>query len=170
MKHLDHVQVTNLISATTNPRNRLLLTMCYEHGLRISECLALTPRRVHSGFLDTMPLKDGKITSQRLSPATAALWDVVVATLAPDTMIFGFSRQQAGIIFHQAAAKAGIALRLRQGIHTLRHSCAHRLLDLGAPLTVVQRKLGHRNISTTSIYLEADDNTVDGWSSKAFDS
>jgi integrase/recombinase XerD len=168
MKHLTHEQVTSLLAATTSTKARLLFSLCYEHGLRISEALALTPARVKAGYLNTRPLKDGKATSQQLSTATAELWAELTQTLAPNTRIFPFSRQWAAEIFHQAAERAGIALRLHQGIHTLRHSCAHNLLAAGAPLPVIQRKLGHKNISTTSVYLLADDATVDDWSRKAF--
>ena len=168
MKHLTHEQVIRLLAATDSPKARLLFSLCYEHGLRVSECLALTPVRVKAGYLDTRPLKDGKATSQQLSTATAELWAAQTATLAPNTRVFPFTRQWAAVLFHQTAERAGIALRLHQGIHTLRHSCAHNLLAAGAPLPVIQRKLGHKNISTTSIYLAADDATVDDWSRKAF--
>jgi integrase/recombinase XerC len=168
MKHLTHEQITNLIAAATSPRDRLLLTLCYEHGLRISEALALTPARVQRDFLCTRPLKDGRTTTQRLSASTAQLWASVTATLAPSALIFPFSRMWASVIFHRAAEAAGIQLAPRQGIHTLRHSCAHRLLDTGAGLTVVQRKLGHRSLASTGVYLEADDAAVDHASAKAF--
>jgi integrase/recombinase XerD len=168
MKHLSAVQVNALVNAAVTPQHRLLFSLCFEHGLRISEALALTPARVKGGYLNTRPLKDGKATSQQLSTATADLWADVTATLAPITRIFPFSRQWAAELFHRAAECAGIALRLHQGIHTLRHSCAHNLLAAGAPLPVIQRKLGHKNISTTSVYLVADDATVDDWSRRAF--
>jgi integrase/recombinase XerD len=168
MKHLSHAQVNALLAEIESAKERLLFTLCYEHGLRISEALALTPSRVRGGYLNTRPLKDGKVTSQQLSTAAAELWAEVTATLAPSTRIFPFSRQWAAELFHRAAERAGIALRLRQGVHTLRHSCAHNLLAAGAPLPVIQRKLGHKNISTTSVYLVADDATVDDWSKKAF--
>lgn len=168
MKHLNHGQVTRLLAEADSPKARLLFAMCYEHGLRVSEALALTPSRVRAGYLDTEPLKDGKPTSQQLSTATAELWAAQTATLAPNTRVFPFTRQWAAVLFHQTAERAGIALRLRQSIHTLRHSCAHNLLAAGAPLPVIQRKLGHKNIATTSIYLAADDATVDDWSRKAF--
>ncbi len=96
------------------------------------------------------------------------LWASVTATLAPSTLVFPFSRMWASVIFHRAAEAAGIQLAPRQGIHTLRHSCAHRLLDTGAGLTVVQRKLGHRSLASTGVYLEADDAAVDYASAKAF--
>lgn len=37
--------------------------------------------------------------------------------------------------------------------HSLRHTCASDVLELGAPITVVQRLLGHENLSTTATYL-----------------
>lgn len=168
MKHLSQTQVSALLEAADSPRTRLLFTLCYEHGLRISEALAMRPASVKDGFLNTKPLKDGKVTSQALSTGTAALWAKETANLTPSTLIFPFTRQWAAELFHKAAKAAGIALRLHQGIHTLRHSCAHHLLEAGAGLNVVQRKLGHKNIATTSVYLEADDSTVDDWSRKAF--
>src|SRR5208282_4937966 len=75
MKHLTHNQVEQLLGAADSEKTKLLFSLCYEHGLRVSECLALTPIRVKAGFLDTKPLKDGKATSQRLTAATAKLWE-----------------------------------------------------------------------------------------------
>jgi hypothetical protein len=82
-------------------------------------------------------------------------------------MIFPISRQWASVVFHKCAAKAKIELQLRQGIHSLRHSLAHHLLDAGAPLPVVQKSLRHRSIGSTGVYLEADGRDVDQWRAKA---
>ena len=40
-------------------------------------------------------------------------------------------------------------------VHSLRHSHAfHNVVDRGVPLPIVQKQLGHRNLKTTSVYLQ----------------
>jgi integrase len=167
MKHLSTTQVVALIAVADTDRNKLLFRLTYEHGLRISECLSLTRAHVRKGFLMIRGKKKGKRTDEKVSPATLALFESVTKTLAPNTLIFPFSRQWASAIFHRACHKAKIELQLRQGVHSLRHSLAHHLLDAGAPLPVVQKSLRHRSIGSTGVYLEADGRDVDQWRQKA---
>jgi integrase len=119
------------------------------------------------GYLQLKGKKNGKRADERLDPATAELWAKVTAHILPRTLVFPISRQWASVIFHRCAAKAHIDLQLRQGIHSLRHSLAHHLLDAGAPLPVVQKSLRHRSIGSTGVYLEADGVAVDAWRAKA---
>jgi integrase len=167
VKHLSREQVVKLIAATTGDRNRLLLMLTYEHGLRISETLSITRSHVRRGYLSIRGKKKGKRADERLSPATLALFEKVSANKLPHTLLFPFSRQWASSLFHRAAKKAGIELQLRQGVHTLRHSLAHHLLDEGAPLPVVQKALRHCSLSSTGVYLEADSGDVDSWRTRA---
>ena len=44
--------------------------------------------------------------------------------------------------------------------HTLRHSRAMEIYDSGIDLEVIQKLLGHKNISTTQIYAEVRDERV----------
>jgi site-specific recombinase XerD len=167
VKHLQVEQVQALRAAAETDRNKLFLTIIYEHGLRVSEALSLTRAHVRRGYLQIKGKKKGKRADEKVNPATLALFESVTKNLLPNTLIFPFSRQWGSELFHAAAAKAGIALQLRQGIHSLRHSLAHHLLDAGAPLPVVQKSLRHRSIGSTGVYLEADAASVDGWRSKA---
>ena len=51
--------------------------------------------------------------------------------------------------------KAGIratGIEKPASCHTLRHSCAVRLLLEGHDVSSVQELLGHRDVSTTSVY------------------
>ena len=102
-----------------------------------------------------------------MNPSTLALWEKVTEHLAPTTMPFPISRQFASELFHRTCDAAGIQLQLRQGIHSLRHSLGHHLLDQNAPLPVIQRALRHRSIGSTSVYIEADAASVDQWRAKA---
>jgi integrase len=170
MKHLTPEQIAILIVAPRKSRDRLLLTLCYEHGLRVSEALALTPGRLSGGYLRTDPLKSGNRSIQKLSFSTMQLISEVCANLHPKARIFQFSRQRASTIFHDAARACNLSLAPRQGIHTLRHSIAHHLLDNGAPLPIVQRKLGHKSLASTGQYLQPDDSDVDRWSAQTIKS
>ena len=40
-------------------------------------------------------------------------------------------------------------------VHTTRHSWAHQMDVLGAPVTLIQRRLGHTNVATTQRYLRS---------------
>jgi site-specific recombinase XerD len=102
-----------------------------------------------------------------MSPSTLQLWDKVTEHILPTTLVFPVSRQWCGMLFHRAASKAGIELQPRMGVHCLRHSVAHALLDAGAGLNVVQRALRHRSIGSTGVYLQCDGADVDRWRAKA---
>jgi site-specific recombinase XerD len=57
--------------------------------------------------------------------------------------------------FRRIAAGAGV--RRRFAPHQLRHAHALELAREGVPLNIIQRQLGHANLSTTSIYLQGID-------------
>jgi integrase/recombinase XerD len=69
------------------------------------------------------------------------------------------SRQRAWHRLKRLACEAGLPHVVRQIIspHKLRHSRARRMLDEGWDLAAVQAVLDHANITTTSIYLEDDE-------------
>ncbi|MGN6169650.1 MAG: tyrosine-type recombinase/integrase, partial [Solirubrobacteraceae bacterium] len=56
-----------------------------------------------------------------------------------------------------AATQAGV--RRRFAPHQLRHAHAVEMSREGVPLLVIQRQLGHANLSITSVYLRGIDNT-----------
>jgi integrase len=142
-------------------------TFVYQHGLRISEALSLTRSSIKRGYLRVVAKKKGKPSDEKMAADTLELWNRVAANKLPNTLVFGVSRQWCSEIFHRCAAKARIELQPRQGIHSLRHSIAHHLLDSGAPLPVVQKALRHRSIGSTSVYIEADSADVDRWRGQA---
>src|SRR5450759_4552284 len=122
MKPLSHEQTDALIKAAQtyraeSDRNRLFLMIVYQHGLRVSEAIGLTRGHIQRGFLVIKGKKKGKRTTERVDPATLELWNKVTAHILPHTLVFPFTRQWGSELFHRAAAKAGIELQPRQGIH-----------------------------------------------------
>lgn len=62
------------------------------------------------------------------------------------------SAECASRAYNEACEKAGLTRQRQHGIHTLRHCFASHLVEDGVALPVIQKFLGHRDLSTTSIY------------------
>ena len=70
----------------------------------------------------------------------------------------GFCGRQIQLNFARWLAQAGITRPF--SIHSLRHTFATRLYRKTGDLYLVQRALGHRQITTTEIYAKVDDDAV----------
>lgn len=72
-------------------------------------------------------------------------------TLAPGQM----SDRQIHRIITGLVKKAGIKKAKSVSVHTLRHTYACQSLRAGRDITIISKQMGHSNISTTMVYLEA---------------
>jgi integrase/recombinase XerD len=144
-----------------------MVELAYASGLRISELTAL-PLSVLARDPAYLIVK-GKGGKERLAPLNAAARSAVKAYLeirktflpkgdAANPWLFP-SRGKSGRLtprrfaqlLDEAAADAGVD-PARVSPHVLRHAFATHLLEGGADLRVVQKLLGHADISTTQIY------------------
>ncbi|MCJ2086019.1 tyrosine-type recombinase/integrase [Methylobacterium sp. E-005] len=143
-------------------RNRVLLTVLYGGGLRISDVCGLRWRdltaRDEAGQA-TVFGKDGKTRAVLLSAAT---WKGLLALRgeAPDNAPVFLSRKGGALdpnavhrVVKAAAARAG--LRSKVSAHWLLHAHASHSLDRGAPIHLVQATQGHASVATTGRYLHA---------------
>jgi integrase len=148
-----------LIDETRNPKHRLLLSLCYGCGLRVSE---LVPLRVADLNWDRLVLTvrdNAKGKKHRECP----LWDEVRPLFNEVTHGMGqlgyvFSGQKTGHlsarsaekVYTQACNRIGI---VPTGIHTLRHSFITHLIEAGNNTAVVALLAGHSSVRTTEQYL-----------------
>ncbi len=144
-----------------------MVELAYASGLRISELTAL-PLAILAQDPAYLIVK-GKGGKERLAPLNAAARGAVKAYLevrktflpkgdAANPWLFPSHGKSGRLtprrfaqLLDEAAADAGID-PARVSPHVLRHAFATHLLEGGADLRVVQKLLGHADISTTQIY------------------
>ncbi|MDI6883391.1 MAG: tyrosine-type recombinase/integrase [Patescibacteria group bacterium] len=158
---LSREEIKNIIESIRNPKHKLLISLAYGAGLRISEVVNLKIKDVNLKEL-TIHLKNAKSKKDRITIFPEKI-KVDLQNLTdgknPNDYILESERggklteRTAQKIFENALRKAGIGKDAT--FHSLRHSFATHLLENGVDVRYVQELLGHRNIRTTQIYTQA---------------
>jgi site-specific recombinase XerD len=157
---LTPAEVRLLFERVRDRRARMCLTTIYSCGLRLSEGLQLRTSDIDSARM-LVRIERGKGGQDRYVPLPARTlvllraywraWRPAAPWLFPvrgGASPLGPTSLQR--IFAAVVRESGLAKPA--SIHTLRHSYATHLLELGVSLRVIQEVLGHRSPSTTAIY------------------
>lgn len=158
---LNDDELVRLFTVSTNPKHRAILMAAFAAGLRASELCQLKPGDIDSKRM-CLRVDQGKGSKDRYVPLSMRLLDQLrdywrQASPPAQWLFAGHSKDRpmtragASWIYHTATKKAGI--KKPGGIHTLRHNYATGLLEAGVELCVIQRRMGHRSISSTMRYL-----------------
>lgn len=151
-------------------RDRTLLSLAIQTGLRVSELVSLRCCDIVLGSSAYVRC-EGKGRKQRCTPLRRDLVALVEAWLRerrgqPDDS--AFPSQRGGALsrdaleklltkYATAAATKCPSLRTKRiSPHVLRHSAAMELLRHGVDRTVIALWLGHESVETTHVYLHAD--------------
>ena len=144
-------------------RDRLILMMFYETGVRRAELLGMTDASVD---LSTKQIKvTGKRNKQRIIPFGEELESEIRAYQAAREEALGLKSFPALFVTEEGTAmnEARIAKIVKENLskvttikkrspHVLRHSFATAMLNNHADLTSIQKLLGHESVATTEIY------------------
>src|SRR3954447_23322816 len=160
---LPGADVHRMLSLEPNQRNRVLVTLLYVSGIRVSEATGLCWRDLQPAGESGQITVFGKGGVTRSVHLPASVWNDILplrASAGADEPVFR-SRKKSGAlqplailrIVRKAALRAGIELPVSP--HWLRHAHASHALDRGAPIHLVQSTLGHASINTTGRYLHA---------------
>ncbi|RLA83793.1 MAG: integrase [Deltaproteobacteria bacterium] len=157
---LSRAEIDKIITATKNPKYRLMIALGYACGLRVSEVVRL---KVESLDVDELVVyvKDAKGKKDRISVLPARLQNDLrnlIAGKNGDEYLFASNR--GGKLTTTSLQKMfrkslkGTRITKRATFHSLRHSFAAHLLENGTDVRYVQELLGHANIRTTQIYTQ----------------
>ena len=149
-------EVKALFAAAQSLRERAMLRVLYETGVRVGELVDLNGNDIDAGWLRVRREKtDGDLRSD---PPLAKETEALLRQLARgDGPLFrnshGGRLTAAGARFLLRAIAARSGLRTRFHPHRMRTSCATHGMQDGTPLPVMQALLGHANPGTTSRYM-----------------
>lgn len=151
-------------------RDHALVATMLQAGLRVAEATALTCNDIALGTGAHVRVH-GKGRKERATPLTRHTASVLKAWLRErdgggDDPVFPslrgqrLSRDAVGDLVSKharvAAARSPSLLKKVVTPHTLRHTCAMRLLEAGVDTSVIALWLGHEHTKTTQLYLHGD--------------
>jgi site-specific recombinase XerD len=157
---LSREEIVRLFEAARTPRYRALFMTIYAAGLRVGEA-----RRLRVGDFDaermSVRIQRGKGGKDRYVPLATTLLDALAPYRTdrdPGELLFPGNQPTEPLdattiqrTLRRAARDADIRKKVTP--HSLRHAFATHLLEDGGHVRAVQAILGHRSLSTTTIYL-----------------
>ena len=162
--YLDQIQ--QMLLKTKRPRDILLIKILFYLGLRVSE-VTLIVISDFSFFKDGVVLNiKGKGSKVRQTPISEELWSEIKEYIAANDLrsssyLFNDEkneyRQLSTFAIWRAVKSAGKRAKINPlpSTHWFRHTCATMSMEGGAPIHLVQARLGHASLSTTQQYLHA---------------
>ena len=148
-------------------RNRVMLMMLFDTGLRISEIINMKPEQIRQGYFNVF----GKGRKERVVPQDAIVskWLMKYDRARDSYFEYRFAEdyyflskngkhlttEAVNKFMKKAGQAVGVNPLVRVSPHTCRHTFAHQELKNGLDLYSLSRLLGHESVSITQRYLEA---------------
>lgn len=148
-------------------RNRLMIMMLFDTGMRVSEITNLRKEQIHNGYFSIF----GKGRKERVVPQNPIVskWMMKYEQARAQYFLFRdaeeyfflskngrkLTAEAVNKFMKKAATDIGVNPLVRVSPHTCRHTFAHQELKNGLDLYSLSRLLGHENVSITQRYLEA---------------
>jgi site-specific recombinase XerD len=152
-------EVSQFFRAVRGPKHRPLLMTAYAAGLRVSEVVALRLDDIDSRRM-VIRVRHGKGRKDRYVMLSTRLLEILRdywRQARPFPYLFP-GRTPGRPIAIRTVQEACRDARRDSGlskpvtVHTLRHSFATHLMEAGTNLRTIQVLLGHRHLSTTTLY------------------
>lgn len=145
-----------------NVRNRLIINLFYQTGLRVSELMSLKDSDID--FIQNQLRVIGKRNKERIVPLGKAICEDISSYIElrneqvelSDNFLFVlksgkkmYSKAIYNIVHDEMS---GVSTLHKQSPHVLRHTFATTLLNNGADINAVKDLLGHGSLAATQVY------------------
>lgn len=139
-------EIRRLISVVSG-RDKLLIMLYLDCGLRLSEALRLRPCDVFDCYI----IVSGKGDKERIVPLSPAFASVFKAYVCPsEPYVFDMTKNAVRLLFQKLKKRADIP---RLHCHLLRHTFATMYLVNGGDPITLQAILGHESLEITKRYI-----------------
>ncbi len=162
-------EVNKLINSIYDANHRMAFKLIYNCGLRSSEALYLKPEHVD---LDrqVLHIHNGKGNKDRIVPFPRILKEQLQEMLKHHSRtdyVFPSRSNHTRpccqtlwqMLIKKCCKQCGIIKKV--SLHSLRHSYATHLFERGVDISIIQKLLGHKHISSTQIYTHLTKKTDD---------
>lgn len=151
LSYLTTDQIHDLLSELHGGKNRhtvMVAKVCLATGARWSEAESLETRHIRNGQIQFAGTKSGKVRAIPIDPEFAE--QLRIHHLKTETGQRLFAPCYSA--FRDAIERSGIKLQDGQLTHVLRHTFASHFMMNGGNILVLQRSLGHANLTMTMRY------------------
>jgi site-specific recombinase XerD len=163
---LSREEIKKIIDLIDNSKHKLLISLSYASGLRVSEAVNLKVKDINLTEL-TIHIKGAKGNKDRITVFPERLSaEIRKLTDSKESNVYIFESERGGKITERTAQKVfenafkNAKIGKDATFHSLRHSFATHLLENGVDLRYVQELLGHQNIRTTQLYTKVTNPSI----------
>lgn len=140
-------------------RDRLMVEVFYQTGIRLSELTGLKSAAVSPGSIKVL----GKRSKERIIPISKELYEMIseyrkIKPEGPDSHEFLFVKRDGKklssiFVYRKINSYLGTVTTVqKKSPHVLRHTFATHMLNNGAGLETLKELLGHASLAATQIY------------------
>lgn len=159
-------EIQKLFNACENLKHKVILSLLYSTGLRVSELINLKWEHIDRSrmIINVIEAKGKKDRQVMLPESLIPLLEKYYKAYKPKEYVlngqFGlqYSEKSVNEVLKQLAEKAGIKKRIHA--HLMRHCSFTHMVEQGTDINLIQRLAGHSNVKTTAIYTHISHNLI----------
>jgi integrase len=151
LSYLTTDQIRDLLEKLAEGKNRhaaMIAKVCLATGARWSEAESLEVRHIRNSQIQFAGTKSGKVRTIPIEPSFEQALRNHHDKAETGQRLFAYAYSA----FRDAIERAGITLQEGQLTHVLRHTFASHFMMNGGNILVLQRSLGHANLTMTMRY------------------